>query len=51
MKKQTLRLPDALHDALAVWAAEEQRSLHSQIVWLLRRAVDQKKGGADGAET
>jgi hypothetical protein len=34
-----LRLPPDLHSALAKWAADDLRSLNSQIEYLLRRAV------------
>jgi hypothetical protein len=34
-----LRLDPAVHDALARWASEEQRSTNAQIEYLLRRAL------------
>jgi hypothetical protein len=34
-----LRLDPAVHDALARWAADEQRSTNAQIEFLLRRAL------------
>jgi hypothetical protein len=34
-----LRLDPAVHDALARWAADELRSTHAQIEFLLRRAL------------
>jgi hypothetical protein len=34
-----LRLPPDLHEALAKWAADDLRSLNSQIEYLLRRAA------------
>lgn len=39
-----LRLPRDLHDALAEWARADERSLNSQIVYLLRRAVAEWRG-------
>ncbi len=39
MKQQTLRLPDDLHAELAEWAKREERSMHSLILYLLRRDV------------
>jgi hypothetical protein len=35
-----LRLPPDLHDRLKALAARERRSLHSQILYLLQRAID-----------
>ena len=35
-----LRLPPELHNELKTLAAQERRSLHSQILYLLQRAVD-----------
>lgn len=35
----TLRLPSDLHAALADLARREDRSLHAQIIYLLRRAL------------
>lgn len=34
-----LRIPNDLHQELKSWAEEDQRSLHGQILWLLRRAL------------
>lgn len=34
-----LRLDPAVHDALALWAADELRSANAQIEFLLRRAL------------
>jgi len=34
-----LRLPPDLHDQLKAWAEEEERSLHAQIIYALRRAL------------
>jgi hypothetical protein len=34
-----VRLDEAVHGALARWAAEEQRSTNAQIEFLLRRAL------------
>jgi len=35
-----LRLDRAVHDALARWARDDQRSTNAQIEHLLRRALD-----------
>jgi hypothetical protein len=37
--RMLLRLPADLHAELVVRAEREQRSLHGQIVYLLRRAI------------
>lgn len=34
-----LRLPPDLHEELKAWAEEEERSLHAQIIYVLRRAL------------
>lgn len=34
-----LRLPPDLHEELKNWAEREERSLHAQIVYILRRAL------------
>jgi len=39
-----LRLPTDLHEALTTWAREEERSLNAQIVYLLRRALSDRRG-------
>jgi hypothetical protein len=39
-KQVLLRMDPAVHDALAQWAADEFRSLNSQIELVLRRALD-----------
>jgi hypothetical protein len=38
-----LRLPPDLHAALAKWAADDLRSLNSQIEYLLRKAVHEAR--------
>ena len=40
-----VRLPPELHDELRRWAASELRSLNGQIEFLLRDAVERRKGG------
>ncbi|MCY9783654.1 Arc family DNA-binding protein [Nocardiopsis sp. EMB25] len=40
MKQVSLRLPDELHTALKDLAEQEDRSLHSQILRILRQATD-----------
>jgi predicted HicB family RNase H-like nuclease len=39
MVKLTIRIPDDLHADLATAAAEDQRSLNGEILWLLRQAI------------
>lgn len=34
-----LRLPPELHEELKAWAEDEERSLHAQIIYVLRRAL------------
>lgn len=43
MKKFTLRIPDDLHEAIRLSAEREQRSMHGQIIWLLRKALEQER--------
>lgn len=38
-KSVLLRLDPSVHDALALWAADELRSTNSQIEFILRRAL------------
>jgi hypothetical protein len=38
-KKLLLRLDPAVHDALAKWAADDLRSINSQIEFALRQAL------------
>ncbi len=42
--RMTVRFPIDLYDALAAWAREDGRSLHGQIVYLLRKLVEERKG-------
>jgi hypothetical protein len=39
-----LRLPDDVHAALTEWAREEERSLNGHILYLLRRALADRRG-------
>jgi hypothetical protein len=39
MKRMTLRLSEALHSALKALSIQENRSLHGEIVHLLRQTV------------
>jgi hypothetical protein len=39
-----LRLPDDVHAALTEWAREEERSLNGHILYLLRRALSERRG-------
>jgi len=45
-----LRLPADLHDDLRRWADAELRSLNGQIEFVLRRAVRERRGGADAEQ-
>ncbi len=40
MKKLTLRLSDSLHSALKELSEREDRSLHGEIIYRLKRAVE-----------
>ena len=42
-----VRLPQSLYDDLNLWAKDDLRSLNSQIEFLLREAVRQRKGRRD----
>lgn len=42
MKHVNLRLPDELHAELAEAARADERSLNSEIIWLLRRMLEQR---------
>jgi hypothetical protein len=39
MKQIALRLPDDLHADLVELAKRDQRSLHAQVLWILRQAL------------
>lgn len=41
--KFLLRLPPDLHEELKAWAEREERSLHAQILYVLRRALREWK--------
>ena len=41
MRKLTLRLPEELHAALKELAENENRSLNNQIVFILKRHIEQ----------
>lgn len=43
MKKLTLRLSDGLHSALKALSEQEDRSLHGEIIYRLKRAVESRK--------
>ncbi|MEP0774879.1 MAG: Arc family DNA-binding protein [Acidobacteriota bacterium] len=43
-----LRIPPDLWEELQRWAADELRSVNSQIEYLLRRAVAQRRRGREG---
>ncbi|MBD0323167.1 MAG: hypothetical protein ICV72_07255 [Aldersonia sp.] len=40
-KKLLLRLDPAVYDAIAKWAADDLRSVNTQIEYALRRALDE----------
>lgn len=39
-----VRLPADMHDPLVTWAREEGRSLNNLIVYVLRRALTDRRG-------
>lgn len=41
--KFLLRLPPELHAELKTWAEHEERSIHAQILYVLRRALREWK--------
>jgi hypothetical protein len=43
MKQLALRLPDDLHAELVDWARRDERSLHAQILWILRQALEAER--------
>lgn len=43
MKMLTLRLPDTLHAALKQLSSQENRSMHGEIVYRLKRAIESGK--------
>jgi hypothetical protein len=50
VKHVALRLPDELHAQLKALAKRQERSVHAQILWLLRQALaaeipKRRKGG------
>ncbi len=47
-KKFTLRLPEDLHAVLSRMAEEDDRSLHSMVVRILREAAERWQGETDG---
>jgi hypothetical protein len=38
---RTIRFNKVLYDALVQWAKEEERTFQGQVIYLLRRAVEQ----------
>lgn len=42
IKRVSVQFPTDLHAALVRLAERDQRSLHGEILWLLRRAVEQE---------
>jgi predicted HicB family RNase H-like nuclease len=34
-----LRIPEEEHEELVAWSKEEGRSLHSLLMWIIRRAL------------
>jgi hypothetical protein len=43
MKQVALRLPDEMHAELVAWANREERSLHAQILYVLRQALEAQR--------
>lgn len=50
MKKLTLRLSDPLHEALKQLSERENRSLHGEIVYRLKRVVEVHQKGPSKKE-
>jgi hypothetical protein len=48
MNKLTIRIPEELYRALREIADQEERSLNSQIVYLLKRGVENTQGAIAG---
>ncbi len=42
VSRMTVRFPVDLYAALTTWAKEDGRSLHGQIVYLLRKLVEER---------
>ncbi len=45
-----LRLAPSVHEELREWAAQDMRSLNAQIEFLLRQALQKRKGGGRDSE-
>lgn len=43
MKKITLRVPDDLHKQLVEAAEKNQRSMHGQIVWIIKKSLNKEE--------
>jgi len=43
MKKLTLRLSETLHTAIKQLSSQENRSMHGEIVYRLKRAVESRR--------
>jgi hypothetical protein len=41
VKRMTVELEDAIHAQLAILSEREGRSIHGQILYLIRRAIEQ----------
>ncbi len=41
VSRMTVRFPVELYAALVAWAHEDGRSLHKQVIYLLRRALSE----------
>jgi hypothetical protein len=42
----TYRMPKALHEQLRKFAQEDERSLSGEIIWILKRYVEEREGKA-----
>jgi predicted DNA-binding protein len=46
VKNFNIRLPDDLHERLVKAAAEDKRSAHSEILWLIENGLDERQATA-----
>ena len=51
MKNFNIRLPDNLHERLKQAAADDRRSAHAEILWLIEKGLDERQGDAPDLTT